>query len=61
MKDKNGNQIIVGHELNVPLDVFSTGVVVHNEKKELSLELRYENKKVPLKEIVHILECVEIF
>jgi len=60
MKDKNGNKIDVGHELNVPLDVFSTGFVVHNEKKELSLELRYENKKVPLKEIVHLLESLDI-
>lgn len=52
--DKNGIEIKLGHELNVPLDVFSTGIVMLNENDELSIELRYEGKKVPLKHIKHL-------
>lgn len=52
--DKNGIQIKVGHELDVPLDVFSTGIVTLNDNNELSIELRYEGKKVPLKHIKHL-------
>jgi hypothetical protein len=50
-KDRNGIQIKVGHELDVPLDVFSNGIVILNDDKELSLELRYESKTVPLKRL----------
>lgn len=52
--DKNGIKIKEGYELNVPLDVFSTGIVTLNEKKELSLELRFEGKKVPIKDIGYL-------
>lgn len=50
LKDKNGKEIKVGHELNVPLDVFSSGVVIlDNESNELALELRHESKIIHLK------------
>lgn len=50
--DKNGKEIKVGHELTVPLDVFSNGfVVMDKEHNELALELRYESKKVHLKHL----------
>lgn len=52
LKDKNGKEIKVGHELTVPLDVFSTGrVVLDKEHNELALELRYESKKIHLKNL----------
>ena len=51
IKDVNGQEIKVGDELNVPLDVFSTGVVVKNNKGELCLELRYEGNLVPVKDL----------
>jgi hypothetical protein len=51
LKDKNGKDIEVGHELNVPLDVFSNGYVVLNKENQLSLELKYEFKKLPLKNL----------
>lgn len=47
-KDKNGNQIKIGDELNVPLDIFSNGIVTLNKDSELSLELRYDSHRVPL-------------
>jgi len=46
--DKNGKEIKFKDILNVPLDIFSNGIVIKNENDELSLELRYESKKVPL-------------
>jgi len=46
--DKNGKEIKFKDALNVPLDIFSNGIVIKNENDELSLELRYESKKVPL-------------
>ncbi len=49
LKDKNGKEIKPGHELNVPLDVFSNGYVVLDKENQLSLELKYESKKLPLK------------
>lgn len=49
--DRNGTEIKAGHELNVPLDVFSTGIVTLNENDELSLELRFESKNVPLNKL----------
>lgn len=56
--DKNGNKIEVGHELNVPLDVFSNGVVILDGDEKLALELRFESKTIPLcefnKEILEI-------
>lgn len=59
--DKNGKEIKLGHELNVPLDVFSNGIVVLNEDDELSLELRYESKKIPLRNFSeNFLSTVEI-
>ena len=52
IKDKNGKKIEVGQELTVPLDVFSSGVVVmDDDHNELSLELRYESKKIHLKNL----------
>lgn len=54
LTDRNGTEIKIGHELDVPLDVFSTGIVTVNENNELSLELRFEGKKVPLKHIEHL-------
>lgn len=54
LTDRNGTEIKVGHELDVPLDVFSTGIVTVNENDELSLELRFEGKKVPIKHIKHL-------
>jgi hypothetical protein len=30
------------------LDVFSNGIVIKNDKNELSLELKYESKKLAL-------------
>jgi hypothetical protein len=49
LKDKNGKEIKLGHELNVPLEVFSNGYVVLDKENQLSLELRHESKKLPLK------------
>jgi len=46
--DKNGKEIKFKDILNVPLDIFSNGIVIKNENDELSLELKYESKKVPL-------------
>ena len=54
LTDRNGTEIKVGHELDVPLDVFSTGIVTVNENDELSLELRFEGKKLPIKHIKHL-------
>lgn len=51
LTDRNGTEIKVGHELDVPLDVFSTGIVTVNEDNELSLELRFESKTVPLRRL----------
>ena len=51
IKDVNGQEIKVGDELNVPLETFSTGVVVTNNKGELCLELRYEGNLVPIKDL----------
>jgi len=51
LTDRNGTEIKVGHELNVPLDVFSNGIVTMNKDSELTLELRFESKTVKLKEL----------
>jgi len=51
IKDKNGINIQVGDELNVPLDIFSTGIVVEDANSNLSLELKYEHKKIALKDL----------
>jgi hypothetical protein len=50
LTDKNGNEIKAGHELNVPLEVFSTGFVVLKDN-ELSLELKYESTLVALRKL----------
>lgn len=51
-KDKHGKEIKVGQELTVPLDVFSSGVVVMDkDHNELALELKYESKKIHLKHL----------
>jgi hypothetical protein len=62
LKDKNGKEIKVGHELSVPLDVFSTGVVIlDKEHNELALELKYESKKVHLNQLhKNLFESVEV-
>jgi len=49
--DKNGNKIEVGHELNVPLDVFSNGLVILDKDSKLALELRFDNKTIPISEL----------
>ena len=46
--DKNGKEIKFHDYLNVPLDVFSNGIVIKNDKDELALELKYESKKLAL-------------
>lgn len=46
--DKNGKEIKFHDYLNVSLDVFSNGIVIKNDKNELSLELKYESKKLAL-------------
>jgi hypothetical protein len=51
LKDKNGKEIKPGHELNVPLEVFSNGIVVLDKENQLSLELRHESKKLQLKHL----------
>ncbi len=61
LTDKNGNEIKVGQELTVPLDVFSSGYVVFNKDNDLSLELKYESRKVPLKNLnKNLFNSVEI-
>jgi hypothetical protein len=61
LKDKNGKEIKPGHELNVPLDVFSNGYVVLDKEKQLSLELRHEAKKLPLKHFnENFLKAIEV-
>jgi len=52
--DKNGKEIRLGTHLNVPLDTFSTGVVINNKKGELSLELRFEGKTIPLNDLSYL-------
>lgn len=49
--DRNGNRIEVGHELNVPLDVFSNGLVILDKDSKLALELRFDNKTIPISEL----------
>lgn len=49
--DINNYQIKVGDELNVPLDVFSTGIVVKDDKGNLCLQLRYEGNLVQVKDL----------
>lgn len=51
LKDKYGNDIKLNDELNVPLDVFSNGIVVKDKDGDLCLELRYEHKKIKLKKM----------
>lgn len=52
LTDRNGNEIKVGHELNVPLESFANGIVILNEDSELSLELRYDSKIIiPIKKL----------
>jgi|688.fasta_scaffold16608_19 hypothetical protein len=46
--DKNGKEIKLKDCLDVPLDIFSNGVVTKDENNNLALELRYESKKIPL-------------
>lgn len=46
--DKNGKEIKLKDSLDVPLDVFSNGVVIKDENNDLALELKYEAKKIPL-------------
>jgi len=61
LTDRNGNEIKVGQELTVPLDVFSSGYVVFNKDNDLSLELKYESRKVPLKHLnKNLFNSVEI-
>lgn len=61
LTDRNGNEIKLGQELTVPLDVFSNGYVVLNKDNDLSLELKYESKKVPLKHLnKNLFNSVEI-
>lgn len=62
LKDKNGKEIKIGHELSVPLDVFSTGIVViDKETNKLALELKYESKKVPLVNLhENLFESIEV-
>lgn len=54
IKDLNGKEIKIGDELDVPMDVFSNGIVTPNKKGELCLELRYEGNLVPLKDIKYL-------
>ncbi|MFN7656348.1 MAG: hypothetical protein ACK5OW_01000 [bacterium] len=61
MKDLNGNEIKIGDELDVPMDVFSTGIVVTNNKGELCLELRYEGNLLPIKHIKYLKLSSEVF
>jgi len=49
--DKKGNKIEVGHELNVPLDVFSNGLVILDRDSKLALELRFESKTIPIADL----------
>ena len=51
IKDKNGKIIQVGDDLNVPLDVFSNGVVVLDENNQLALELKYDRKVIALNDL----------
>lgn len=48
INDKNGNTIKIGDELEVPLDVFSNGIVILDKNGKLALELRFEGKSVPV-------------
>jgi hypothetical protein len=61
LKDKNGKEIKPGHELNVPLDVFSNGYVVLDKENQLSLELKYESKKLPIRHLnENFLKVIEV-
>ena len=59
-KDKNGKEIKNGTELNVPLDIFSTGIVILDDENQLSLELKYESKKLPLKDFEKFTDWFEV-
>ena len=61
MKDIKSNEIKVGDELDVPTDVFSTGIVVTNNKGELCLELRYEGNLIPIKHMKYLRLVSEVF
>ena len=54
MKDIKGKEIKPGHELNVPLEVFSNGIVVLNKKNEMCVEFRFECKLLPIKDLKHL-------
>ena len=54
MKDIKGKEIKPGHELNVPLEVFSNGIVVLNKKNEMCVEFRFEGKLLPIKDLKHL-------
>lgn len=61
LKDKNGKEIKPGHELNVPLDIFSNGIVVLDKENQLSLELKYESKKIHLRHLhENFLSTIEV-
>jgi hypothetical protein len=60
IKDKNGKDIKKGCKLNVPLEVFSNDIVTENDKGYLCLELRYEGKKIMIKDMnQNILEIID--
>jgi hypothetical protein len=49
LTDVYNNQIELGDELDMPLEIFSNGIVVEDENGDLCVELRYEHKKIKLK------------
>jgi hypothetical protein len=51
ISDKNGRIIQVGDDLNVPLDVFTNGMVILDENKQLALELKYDHKVIALNDL----------
>jgi asparagine synthetase A len=51
LTDINGDIIYLGDELDMPLEIFSNGIVVEDEHGDLCVELRYEHKKIKLKHL----------
>ncbi len=53
--DIKGKEIKLGDELDVPLEVFSNGIVVLNKENQMCIELRFEGKLLPIKDLKHLL------
>jgi hypothetical protein len=52
--DNKGREVKLGDELDVPLEVFSNGIVVLDKENQMCIELRFDGKLIPIKDLQHI-------